>query len=282
MRSTYNGSNQNSSSGEDYNWFEDRTINNSSSNVSFVEKPNKEVDVEKVLLHDNLVRTFMDMERSVSVMKQEELSKQEEIASNGNYNEFVPYNGEKVTNDIPDVPKKKGLSKGAIVGIVLGSIALVAIIVVSILFAMGTIKINGNSETTSISSESAIADIQKRVDVLYTDNLKSDIKDGYTVSDLDAFRAELKELPNNVDHTSLDKELKTIELYMVDKKKIDVYSDLSYNIEPDYVGTDCNSVIGNAENYTVAGLKATICNKASSVIVDRDEYLSIKKELSTI
>lgn len=277
MRTNYNGINQNGD--YDVNWFNDEVKENIE-----VSKENEDiVDVEKAFIHEGLVNAYVVMDEAMLVKSAEEESLKEEIDSKSNYQEGSPFEGGKESNFQAEGSKKKKMSKGAITGIIAGSVALVGIIVTLVIMfvIIPTNKGNDNSQETTISA-GVLDDLQSRINMLYTDNLKSDIKDGYAVSDLDAFRKELKTLSNSTDVSDVEKELNTIEAYMTDSKKIKTYANLSFNIEPSYVSEDCTSVIQGCETYTVAGLKATISNLAQGVLSDRNSYIDIKKSLSAI
>lgn len=277
MRTNYNGINQNGD--YDINWFNDEVKENAE-----VSKETEDiVDVEKAFIHEGLVNAYIAMDEAMLVKSAEEESLKEEIDSKSNYQEGSPFEGGKESNFQAEGSKKKKMSKGAIIGIIAGSVALVGIIVTLVIMfvILPMSKGNGNSQETTISA-GVLDDLQGRISMLYTDNLKSDIKDGYAVSDLDAFRKELKTLSNSTDVSDVEKELNTIEAYMTDSKKIKTYANLSFNIEPSYVSEDCTSVIQGCETYTVAGLKATISNLAQGVLSDRNSYIDIKKSLSAI
>lgn len=277
MRTNYNGINQNGD--YDVNWFNDEVKENTE-----VSKETEDiVDVEKAFIHEGLVNAYIAMDEAMLVKSAEEESLKEEIDSKSNYQEGSPFEGGKESNFQAEGSKKKKMSKGAIIGIIAGSVALVGIIVTLVIMfvIIPTNKGNDNSQETTISA-GVLDDLQSRINMLYTDNLKSDIKDGYAVSDLDAFRKELKTLSNSTDVSDVEKELNTIEAYMTDSKKIKTYANLSFNIEPSYVSEDCTSVIQGCETYTVAGLKATISNLAQGVLSDRNSYIDIKKSLSAV
>lgn len=277
MRTNYNGINQNGD--YDVNWFNDEVKENIE-----VSKENEDiVDVEKAFIHEGLVNAYVAMDEAMLVKSAEEESLKEEVDSKSNYQEGSPFEGGKESNFQAEGSKKKKMSKGAIIGIIAGSVALVGIIVTLVIMfvILPMSKGNGNSQETTISA-GVLDDLQSRINILYTDNLKSDIKDGYAVSDLDAFRKELKILSNSTDVSDVEKELNTIEAYMTDSKKIKTYANLSFNIEPSYVSEDCTSVIQGCETYTVAGLKATISNLTQGVLSDRNSYIDIKKSLSAV
>lgn len=277
MRTNYNGINQNGD--YDVNWFNDEVKENTE-----VSKETEDiVDVEKAFIHEGLVNAYVAMDEAMLVKSAEEESLKEEIDSKSNYQEGSPFEGGKESNFQAEGSKKKKMSKGAIIGIIAGSVALVGIIVTLVIMfvILPMSKGNDDSQETTISA-GVLDDLQSRINMLYTDNLKSDIKDGYAVSDLDAFRKELKTLSNSTDVSDVEKELNTIEAYMTDSKKIKTYANLSFNIEPSYVSEDCTSVIQGCETYTVAGLKATISNLAQGVLSDRNSYIDIKKSLSAI
>lgn len=277
MRTNYNGINQNGD--YDVNWFNDEVKENIE-----VSKENEDiVDVEKAFIHEGLVNAYVAMDEAMLVKSAEEESLKEEVDSKSNYQEGSPFEGGEESNFQAEGSKKKKMSKGAIIGIIIGSVALVGIIVTLVIMfvILPMSKGSGNSQETTISA-GVLDDLQSRINMLYTDNLKSDIKDGYAVSGLDAFRKELKTLSNSTDVSDVEKELNTIEAYMTDSKKIKTYANLSFNIEPSYVSEDCTSVIQGCETYTVAGLKATISNLAQGVLSDRNSYIDIKKSLSAV
>lgn len=277
MRTNYNGINQNGD--YDVNWFNDEVKENIE-----VSKENEDiVDVEKAFIHEGLVNAYVAMDEAMLVKSAEEESLKEEVDSKSNYQEGSPFEGGEESNFQAEGSKKKKMSKGAIIGIIIGSVALVGIIVTLVIMfvILPMSKGSGNSQETTISA-GVLDDLQSRINMLYTDNLKSDIKDGYAVSDLDTFRKELKTLSNSTDVSDVEKELNTIEAYMTDSKKIKTYANLSFNIEPSYVSEDCTSVIQGCETYTVAGLKATISNLAQGVLSDRNSYIDIKKSLSAV
>lgn len=277
MRTNYNGINQNGD--YDVNWFNDEV----KENIEVSKETEDIVDVEKAFIHEGLVNAYIAMDEVMLVKSAEEESLKEEIDSKSNYQEGSPFEGGKESNFQAEGSKKKKMSKGAIIGIIAGSVALVGIIVTLVIMfvILPMSKGSDNYQETTISA-GVLDDLQSRINMLYTDNLKSDIKDGYAVSDLDAFRKELKTLSNSTDVSDVEKELNTIEAYMTDSKKIKTYANLSFNIEPSYVSEDCTSVIQGCETYTVAGLKATISNLAQGVLSDRNSYIDIKKSLSAV
>lgn len=277
MRTNYNGINQNGD--YDVNWFNDEV----KENIEVSKETEDIVDVEKTFIHEGLVNAYVAMDEAMLVKSAEEESLKEEVDSKSNYQEGSPFEGGKESNFQAEGNKKKKMSKGAIIGIIIGSVALVGIIVTLVIMfvILPMSKGSDNSQETTISA-GVLDDLQSRINMLYTDNLKSDIKDGYAVSDLDAFRKELKTLSNSTDVSDVEKELNTIEAYMTDSKKIKTYANLSFNIEPSYVSEDCTSVIQGCETYTVAGLKATISNLAQGVLSDRNSYIDIKKSLSAV
>lgn len=277
MRTNYNGINQNGD--YDVNWFNDEV----KENIEVSKEKEDVVDVEKAFIHEGLVNAYVAMDEAMLVKSAEEESLKEEVDSKSNYQEGSPFEGGKESNFQAEGSKKKKMSKGAIIGIIVGSVALVGIIVTLVIMfvILPMSKGSGNSQETTISA-GVLDDLQSRINMLYTDNLKSDIKDGYAVSDLDVFRKELKTLSNSTDVSDVEKELNTIEAYMTDSKKIKTYANLSFNIEPSYVSEDCTSVIQGCETYTVAGLKATISNLAQGVLSDRNSYIDIKKSLSAV
>lgn len=277
MRTNYNGINQNGD--YDVNWFNDEV----KENIEVSKETEDIVDVEKAFIHEGLVNAYVAMDEAMLVKSAEEESLKEEVDSKSNYQEGSPFEGGKESNFQAEGNKKKKMSKGAIIGIIIGSVALVGIIVTLVIMfvILPMSKGSDNSQETTIST-GVLDDLQSRINMLYTDNLKSDIKDGYAVSDLDAFRKELKTLSNSTDVSDVEKELNTIEAYMADSKKIKTYANLSFNIEPSYVSEDCTSVIQGCETYTVAGLKATISNLAQGVLSDRNSYIDIKKSLSAV
>jgi hypothetical protein len=277
VRTNYNGINQNGD--YDVNWFNDEV----KENIEVSKETEDIVDVEKAFIHEGLVNAYIAMDEVMLVKSAEEESLKEEIDSKSNYQEGSPFEGGKESNFQAEGSKKKKMSKGAIIGIIAGSVALVGIIVTLVIMfvILPMSKGSDNSQETTISA-GVLDDLQSRINMLYTDNLKSDIKDGYAVSDLDAFRKELKTLSNSTDVSDVEKELNTIEAYMTDSKKIKTYANLSFNIEPSYVSEDCTSVIQGCETYTVAGLKATISNLAQGVLSDRNSYIDIKKSLSAV
>ena len=181
-----------------------------------------------------------------------------------------------------EVPEKKKMPTWAKVAIILGSILLAVALVVGTLFLTGKIgKKNETPKVDVVSTDSIKSDVQSQIDKLYVDNLKSDIKDGYTVSDLDSIKDLVSKLDEKDSKNFLD-ELSTIELYLTDIKKVNTYADLSYNIEPDYVGEDLRQAQRNTESYTVAGLKATMTSKIKDITDDRDAYLGLKGELKLV
>ena len=283
MRTNYNGINQNGDS--DVNWFNEnvRDVEISDNKGNNFREVEDAVDVEKAFIREGLVNAYITMDEAMLVKSAEEESLKEEIDSKSNYQEGSPFEGGKENDFKPEQGKKKKLSRGAIVGIILGSVAVVGIIVtLIIMFVIMPMSKGSDSTKETTISAGVLDDLQSRINVLYTDNLKSDIKDGYTVSDLDAFRKELKTLSNSTDVSDVEKELNTIEAYMTDSKKIKTYADLSFNIEPSFVNEDCTNVIQGCETYTVAGLKATISNLAQGVLADRNNYVDIKKSLSAV
>ena len=272
MRETYNTSNQNSLDGQDFKWFEGREETLSKQEVVVPQ----EESYSDNNLKGKLINTYIDIESELQVAKREAMLSNNDIYSNSNVS-----NEERVDTSKLATPKKKGMSVGAIIAIVLSSLVMLSLLVVGGIFVVNKVVFNSDSKKAELANNTLI-EVQNSVDMLYSDSLKTEIKDGYTVSDLDAFRKQLDEISSSVDCTTLLAEIDTIELYLCDKKTLTVYADLNYNIAPDFVGKDCENIISSSNSYTVDGLKATICNLATSITLDRDGYLAIKEELSAI
>ena len=176
--------------------------------------------------------------------------------------------------------KKKFPTWGKVL-IIVGSVLLtISMVVAGFLIFKSAGNANRKQETTVSVSEKR-GKVQEMINKLYTDETKTEIKDGYSVKDLD----EVKEAIKGLDAGSaaeLNKEVKTIEMYLTDSKKVVTYSDLSYNIEPDYIASDLRQALLNTEGYSVPGLKATMSNRINAILTDRDAYLAIKSELNAI
>ena len=177
--------------------------------------------------------------------------------------------------------KKKKFPTWGKVLIIVGSVLLTISMVVAGFFIFKSAgNANGKQETTVSVSEKQ-GKVQEMLNKLYTDETKTEIKDGYSVKDLDDAKEAIKGLDVG-SAAELNKEVKTIEMYLTDSKKVVTYSDLSYNIEPDYIASDLRQASLNTEGYSVPGLKATMSNRINAILTDRDSYLSIKSELNAI
>lgn len=252
------------------------------------------IDVDRVFLHNKLVKAYMDLESELAIANQGEFCKQEEIARGQNFNDNFNnstedrLSDEKQTQVQEDI--KKSLSSGAIVGIVVGIIAFLAVVGIILFIVFGDAfkdkadDLTNKLPTVSSSSVSSksIQALKDKIDTLYSDSSKTGIKDGYTVSDLDALRSDLESYSDSKDYDKLVSELDTIELYLNDINVLKTYQDLNYNIEPESVASDCEDIKSGLSDYSVSGLKSTISGVISSILSDRNTYLSLKEELGGI
>ena len=176
--------------------------------------------------------------------------------------------------------KKKFPTWGKVL-IIVGSVLLtISMVIGGFLIFKSAGNANRKQETTVSVSEKQ-GKVQEMLNKLYTDETKTEIKDGYSVKDLDDAKEAIKGLDVG-SAAELNKEVKTIEMYLTDSKKVVTYSDLSYNIEPDYIASDLRQASLNTEGYSVPGLKATMSNRINAILNDRDAYLAIKSELNAI
>ena len=176
--------------------------------------------------------------------------------------------------------KKKFPTWGKVL-IIVGSVLLTISMVVAGFFIFKSAGNANRKQETTVSVSEKQGKVQEMLNKLYTDETKTEIKDGYSVKDLDDAKEAIKGLDVG-SAAELNKEVKTIEMYLTDSKKVVTYSDLSYNIEPDYIASDLRQASLNTEGYSVPGLKATMSNRINAILTDRDSYLSIKSELNAI
>lgn len=176
--------------------------------------------------------------------------------------------------------KKKFPTWGKVL-IIVGSVLLTISMVVGGFFIFKSAGNANRKQETTVSVSEKQGKVQEMLNKLYTDETKTEIKDGYSVKDLDEAKEAIKGLDAG-SAAELNKEVKTIELYLTDSKKVVTYSDLSYNIEPDYIASDLRQALLNTEGYSVPGLKTTMSNRINAILTDRDEYLAIKSELNAI
>lgn len=176
--------------------------------------------------------------------------------------------------------KKKFPTWGKVL-IIVGSVLLTISMVVAGFFIFKSVGNANRKQETTVSVSEKQGKVQEMLNKLYTDETKTEIKDGYSVKDLDEAKEAIKGL-DAVSAAELNKEVKTIETYLTDSKKVVTYSDLSYNIEPDYIASDLRQALLNTEGYSVPGLKATMSNRINAILTDRDAYLAIKSELNAI
>lgn len=176
--------------------------------------------------------------------------------------------------------KKKFPTWGKVL-IIVGSVLLTISMVVAGFFIFKSAGNANRKQETTVSVSEKQGKVQEMLNKLYTDETKTEIKDGYSVKDLDEAKEAIKGL-DAVSAAELNKEVKTIEMYLTDSKKVVTYSDLSYNIEPDYIASDLRQALLNTEGYSVPGLKATMSNRINAILTDRDAYLAIKSELNAI
>ena len=270
MRETYNTSNQNSFDGKDFKWFEGKEEITPKTEVVPQEK-----EYQNNELKGKLVNTYLDIESELNIARQEAM-----LLDSNVYSDSSTENTRVDTSSI-NPPKKKGISVGAIIAIVLSSLLMLSLLVVGGIFVVNKVITSNDSKKAELAN-STLIEVQNSVDMMYTDSLKTEIKDGYTVSNLDDYRKKLDSIGDSIDCTNLLTEIDTIELYLCDRKVLNEYADLNYNIAPDFVGKDCENIIASSNSYTVEGLKATICNLANDIVLDRNAYLELKEELSNI
>ena len=159
--------------------------------------------------------------------------------------------------------KKKFPTWGKVL-IIVGSVLLTISMVVAGFFIFKSAGNANRKQETTVSVSEKQSKVREMLNKLYTDETKTEIKDGYSVKDLDEAKEAIKGLDAG-SATELNKEVKTIEMYLTDSKKVVTYSDLSYNIEPDYIASDLRQALLNTEGYSVPGLKATMSNRINAI-----------------
>lgn len=291
MRTNYNGSNQNDFNfdSEDFiNKTIDENITEENTQEDFAQE---EYNLEKVLgevpdtpynpYRENLVQAFLDIDSSIMVSKQEENSLENEPAPD--YGESSPYVGvvdnnentpQETTENKEESPKKKSKKK---LVIIISSIVGGILLIVALLFALGVFKFD-NVDTSTLKG------IKTKMNMMYNDDLKNDIKDGYSESDVDSLLMDLKKIPESDDTDKVEDELKSIQHFMTDKVNVNKYVDDNYDLRKanELAIIQCNDFVNNSNRYTVAGLNDTIKSLANSVIEDWNNYQTADDLLSSV
>lgn len=281
MRTNYNGSNQN-----DFNFDSEDFINKTIDENITEESTQEDYNLEQVLdevpntpynpYREYLIQAFLDIDNGIMISKQEENSLENEPAPD--YGESSPYVGvmdkEENTENNEDTPKKKSKKK---LIIIISSIVVGILLIVVLLFALGVFKFD-NVDTSTLKG------IKIKMNMMYTDDLKNDIKDGYSESDVDSLLMDLKKIPESDDTDKVESELKSIQHFMTDKVNVNKYVDDNYDLRKanELAIIQCNDFVNNSNRYTVAGLNDTIKSLANSVIEDWNNYQTADDLLSSV
>lgn len=231
--------------------------------------------MEENTLRDGVVQAFIKLAIEID----NRYNKPTPYDADGNDSQYADGYSKYDENGVTD-GKKKFPTWGKVL-IIVGSVLLTISMVVAGFFIFKSAGNANRKQETTVSVSEKQGKVQEMINKLYTDETKTEIKDGYSVKDLDEAKEAIKGL-DAVSATELNKEVKTIEMYLTDSKKVVTYSDLSYNIEPDYIDSDLRQALLNTEGYSVPGLKATMSNRINAILTDRDAYLAIKSELNAI
>lgn len=231
--------------------------------------------MEENTLRDGVVQAFIKLAIEID----NRYNKPTPYDADGNDSQYADGYSKYDENGVTD-GKKKFPTWGKVL-IIVGSVLLTISMVVAGFFIFKSAGNANRKQETTVSVSEKQGKVQEMLNKLYTDETKTEIKDGYSVKDLDEAKEAIKGL-DAVSAAELNKEVKTIEMYLTDSKKVVTYSDLSYNIEPDYIASDLRQALLNTEGYSVPGLKATMSNRINAILTDRDAYLAIKSELNAI
>lgn len=136
---------------------------------------------------------------------------------------------------------------------------------------------------SAISKKMASEDLEVQISKLYTSPKRSDIKDNVTQDTLNGYYTQAEKLKGkNSNITKIESELDTIGYFLQDKKKLNTYSDVSYDLSNTIMLEDITKIKDNTANYTVSGLAVTITEMSSDVLTAYNNYINLKTELESI
>lgn len=277
MRKNYNGTTQND--------VVKKVISTENIKLDAILESNKDINLKQ-----DLEKAFIDLKNNIDNSKKGEdgnvvfAESITNISSNSVNNIPNGVNSISSSNKEESTNKESKNKKGHKLIII-----LIIVIVITLLLGVGVLFIlNKNKDTLNANVSSApdslittVDSIQEKINTMYVDNLKTDIKDGYSLKDVDYLREELSYIVND-DIKDASNELDTIELYLNNRNLLNTYSDNSVDIEPEDVGNAYKNIKVNLDRYYVVGLKSTISTRLDNLINERDLFLSLKSEFDSI
>lgn len=131
-----------------------------------------------------------------------------------------------------------------------------------------------------------IAEIQSKVNRLYTSEAKIDIKNSVSLDTLETYYLSLKEISSDEKKTnaavSVEHELDTIGYFISDNAMVDEFLDTKYDLSSASLRENLEKIKENLNKYTVSGLSLTVKDKCTKVESELGEYEALKAELSAI
>lgn len=138
-------------------------------------------------------------------------------------------------------------------------------------------------ETTPAVPVDTYETLSQEIASLYTDELKTDVKQGVTVEAVQGILDRVTEgIGTNSQVVELEEELDTLKLFIYDKNTLSNILDSTYNLAVDNIPNICESVSTNTYNYRVIGLSAKIKELITQIENERNEYFNLKDELQRL
>lgn len=131
-----------------------------------------------------------------------------------------------------------------------------------------------------------IAEIQTKVNRLYTSEAKIDIKNSVSLDTLETYYLALKDISkeekNSNAGVSVEQELDTIGYFISDNAMVDDFLDTKYDLASASLRENIEKIKANLSKYTVSGLSLTVKDKCTKIETELNEYEALKAELSAI
>lgn len=129
-----------------------------------------------------------------------------------------------------------------------------------------------------------VGDLQDKIEELYTNDKKEDIRSNVSSSKVDKYLEKLDTLEDleDSDKESIRSELKSISYFIADKDILDEINSSDYDFNNPDMAVKLSKVDDSIKEYTVPGLVMTNNNILVNIKADYEEYVNLKNELSTV
>lgn len=136
------------------------------------------------------------------------------------------------------------------------------------------------------SATTTAADLQIKVNRLYTSQAKTDIKNSVDQDSLQNYYAALDALESKEKKTdtavNIEHELDTVGYFISDKALLMEFDSDSYDLSSASLMESIEKIKSNTANYTVPGLALTANDLCTKIETDFNNYVSLRDELNAI